>query len=309
MTSQKEIKVQILMATYNGERFLKEQINSIRNQTFQEWELLIRDDGSTDNTRGIISYFLKLDSRIKLVEEQGNLGAKDSFFSLLKRNTTPFFMFSDQDDVWKEDKVAKSVDLIIDLDDVPALGFTGLCVVDENLKKSRSSRRVNNEDITFEKLLFENQVTGATIIGNRMLREKVIEKESLDTRAISMHDWWLTLIASQFGIIKFLDEDSMMYRQHNANVLGASVTRFSKLMKINKIGYFIDNTKKDVDSTFVQARYFWELYKDDINLDSRKLFGIILKKEQIKASSKIKFISKRHVHGILQNLFFILKIM
>ncbi|MDK1732058.1 glycosyltransferase family 2 protein [Dellaglioa algida] len=296
------------MATYNGEKYLKEQINSIRNQTFQEWELLIRDDGSTDHTMDIIAYYLKLDSRIKLIEKQGNIGAKGSFFQLLRRSTAPFFMFSDQDDVWKKDKIVKSINLIKDFDDVPVLGFTGLCVVDVNLKKIRSSKRVKIKDITFEKLLLENQVTGATIIGNKALRDKVMETENLNTSFISMHDWWITLVASQFGVVKFLDEDTMMYRQHDANVLGASVSRYSKLKKVNKICYFIDNTKKDVEGTFIQAQYFWELYKDDIDLNTRKLFDIILKKKKINFGLKLKFLSKKRVHGVLQNLFFIIKI-
>ena len=99
-------KIDILMATYNGEKYLAEQIDSIICQTYKNWNLLIRDDGSSDNTFKILKEYEKKDDRIKIIKDKkGNLGIAKNFEELLKISSSELIMFSDQDDVWKKDKI------------------------------------------------------------------------------------------------------------------------------------------------------------------------------------------------------------
>ena len=99
-------KIDILMATYNGEKYLVEQLDSIINQTYRNWNLLIRDDNSTDKTLEIIQNYHKKDKRIKILKDnKGNLGIVRNFEELLKSSESEFIMFSDQDDIWVENKL------------------------------------------------------------------------------------------------------------------------------------------------------------------------------------------------------------
>ena len=102
-------KLAILLATYNGERYLQEQIDSLYRQTYKDWVLYIHDDGSTDGTCGIISKNAAEHGNIVVMEHQGGHGAKDNFFGMLERVDADYYMFCDQDDVWLEDKVEKSL--------------------------------------------------------------------------------------------------------------------------------------------------------------------------------------------------------
>ena len=103
-------KIEILMATYNGEKYIREQIDSIISQTYSNWTLLIRDDVSKDDTVKIIKEYEKKDKRIKLLEDnKGNLGFVKNFEELLKNSSEDFIMFSDQDDYWLEDKIEKYI--------------------------------------------------------------------------------------------------------------------------------------------------------------------------------------------------------
>ena len=102
------MKVNIVLSTYNGARFLAEQLESIQKQTFTDWQLLIRDDGSTDTTPKIISEFVASDPRIRFINEHDrqNVGVIKNFFTLVKYDVADYYFFSDQDDVWLPDKLA-----------------------------------------------------------------------------------------------------------------------------------------------------------------------------------------------------------
>ena len=108
-------KVDILLATYNGEKYLSEQIDSILSQSFKEFRLLISDDCSTDNTRKILEKYASKDNRIKIYFQKQNLGVIKNFEFLLKKVENKYYMFSDQDDIWKEKKIEKSLKVITTL--------------------------------------------------------------------------------------------------------------------------------------------------------------------------------------------------
>lgn len=222
------MKVTILMSTYNGERFLAEQIESIRQQTYTDWQLLIRDDGSKDRTREIIQDFCQKDNRIHFVNPDSveNLGVIKSFFHLLKHQMSDVYFFSDQDDVWLPEKVEMQLEEAIKYDDnQPLLVYTDLKVVDQELNVVHESMIRTQSDHANTELLqeiTENTVTGGVSMINQALADLWTGQEKYD---LLMHDWYLALLAAAFGHLVYIDRPSELYRQHSNNVLGARTLR------------------------------------------------------------------------------------
>lgn len=224
--------IAILMSTYNGELYLREQINSLLYQTEQNWVLYVRDDGSSDSTISIINdYCIKYPSKIILIKDNlGNLKSASSFMYLLSVVESDYYMFCDQDDVWLPSKIQMSLSKIKKLEqkqtNEAVLVFTDLTVVDSNLKTINSSMwaysNINPENAkVFYKTCCLNSVTGCTIMFNNSLKEKVLPYPA----ASRMHDWWISLNAAHFGIVDYLKDTTVLYRQHDANVLGADQTK------------------------------------------------------------------------------------
>ncbi|HFU3844665.1 TPA: glycosyltransferase family 2 protein [Streptococcus suis] len=216
------MKVNILMSTYNGQQFLAEQIRSIQDQTYTDWTLLVRDDGSSDKTREILQDYASQDSRIRLidVEETENLGVIKSFHRLVHYEQADYYFFSDQDDVWLPDKLAVSLQEAQSYPtDQPLMVYMDLTVVDQDLQVMtesmiRSQSHHANTQLIQE--LTENTVTGGVAMINHSLASLWTKTED-----IIMHDWYLALLASAFGKLVFIDKAGELYRQHADNVLGA----------------------------------------------------------------------------------------
>ncbi|MCP1639094.1 glycosyltransferase family 2 protein [Streptococcus gallinaceus] len=216
------MKINILMSTYNGERFIAEQIRSIQEQTVTDWTLLIRDDGSSDQTPEIIQAFAQEDSRIRFINarERKNYGVIKNFYTLLKYEEADLYFFSDQDDIWLPEKIAMT---LAEADhysaEEPLLIYTDLKVVNQDLKVSsesmiRSQSHHANTQLVQE--LTENTVTGGTMMINHSLAQLWQGDEE-----ILMHDWYLALLAAAFGKLVYIDKAGELYRQHDSNVLGA----------------------------------------------------------------------------------------
>lgn len=228
------MKVNILMSTYNGQQFLAEQIRSIQEQTFSDWALLIRDDGSSDQTKDLLHDFARQDSRIRLidVEEQNNLGVIKSFHRLVQYEKADYYFFSDQDDVWLPDKLEVSLREAQSYPtDQPLMVYMDLTVVNQDLQVMtesmiRSQSHHANTELVQE--LTENTVTGGVAMINHALAELWSETED-----ILMHDWYLALLASALGKLVFIDKPGELYRQHADNVLGARTLskRFKKWIR------------------------------------------------------------------------------
>lgn len=216
------MKVTILMSTYNGEQFLEEQIRSIQSQTYTEWNLLIRDDGSTDATQEIIARFVKEDARISWMNQENpqNMGVIRSFYTLTKHEPADFYFFSDQDDVWLPDKLEISLAKAAQYPaEVPLMVYMDLKVVDQNLQVlSESMIRSQSDHANTELVqeLTENSVTGGVAMINQALADLWTQTED-----ILMHDWYLALLATAFGNLVYIDQPGELYRQHGNNVLGA----------------------------------------------------------------------------------------
>jgi rhamnosyltransferase len=218
------MKVHILMSTYNGGRFVRDQIDSIQKQTFQDWHLLIRDDGSSDDTVAIIREMQANDARITLINQPGdtNLGVIQSFYTLLKHEAADYYFFSDQDDFWVPEKLQLQLDEAQKYDPrMPLMIYTDLKVVDQDLKVIHESMiKVQSDHANTELVqeLTENTVTGGVSLINHALAELWEHNPETD---ILMHDWYLALLATATGKLIYLPTPTELYRQHDANVLGA----------------------------------------------------------------------------------------
>lgn len=216
------------MATFNGEKFLAQQIESILAQDYRQIRIVIRDDGSSDGTIGIISQFIRLHpEKISLFSGEGmHLGATGSFMTLIQQASSDYVMLADQDDVWLPAKVSAC---LLEMkksesrygERTPLLIHTDLKVADENLSVVSGSfwkyQSLSPECDSINRLLVQNVVTGCTVMMNRSLLNLV---RPVDAGVIG-HDWWLGLMASAFGKIISLPQATILYRQHGKNTVGA----------------------------------------------------------------------------------------
>lgn len=230
--------IDILLATYNGERFLKYQLDSIFNQTYKEFVLLIHDDGSSDGTLEIIDeYQSKYPGKIELIEDPViHRGATLSFAYLIEHSSSDFLMFCDQDDVWLNDKIEITFNAMLSLEkdfpNQPLMIFTDLKEVEEDLTiKNHSfikSQKLFPELITMPvQFLSLNVVAGCTMMINKRSKECILPIPS--SRIV--HDQWIAVNISHFGKIKYLPIPTILYRQHNSNALGANQVGYSYFIK------------------------------------------------------------------------------
>ena len=228
MTSQTD-HVAILLATYNGEKYIAQQLDSLIAQTYPDWELFIHDDCSRDATPVILKkYAAAFPERIHIIEAPSQGSAKGNFLFLMRQIDAPYIMFCDQDDVWKADKIECSLSVLKALEaqkgaDVPLLTFSDSTVADEALRVIDESffsyQNLNPKRLCFSGLLVQNVVPGNTVLFNRSLLQYA--RKCSDADAIVMHDWWCALVGAYFGEIVFINESTLLYRQHKDSLLGA----------------------------------------------------------------------------------------
>lgn len=265
------MKVNIVLSTYNGARFLAEQLESIQKQTFTDWQLLIRDDGSTDITPQIIAEFVKADPRIHFINEHDrqNFGVIKNFFTLVKYEKADYYFFSDQDDVWLPDKMATMLDEVIHHDkSQPLMIYMDLSVVDQNLNVTHPSMirsQTHHANTTLLAELTENTVTGGVAMINHALAEKWE-----DTDDVIMHDWYLALLATATGKLVYIDKPGELYRQHDNNVLGARTFRkrlakwLNPLQALEKYWWLITTSQRQAELLLGQP---------DLSTIQRELIG------------------------------------
>ncbi|HEO6539346.1 TPA: glycosyltransferase family 2 protein [Streptococcus agalactiae] len=295
------MKVNILMATYNGEKFLAQQIESIQKQTFKEWNLLIRDDGSSDKTCDIIRNFTAKDSRIRFINESEhhNLGVIKSFFMLVNYEVADFYFFSDQDDVWLPEKLSVSLEAAKHkASDVPLLVYTDLKVVNQELNILQDSMiraQSHHANTTLLPELTENTVTGGTMMINHALAEKWFTPND-----ILMHDWFLALLAASLGEIIYLDLPTQLYRQHDNNVLGArTMDKRFKILREGPKSIFTRYWKLIHDSQ-KQASLIVDKYGDIMTANDLELIKCFIKIDKQPFMTRLRWLWK---YGYSKNQF------
>ncbi|MCJ1977789.1 glycosyltransferase family 2 protein [Lactococcus paracarnosus] len=249
MNEAKDDKIAILMATYNGDKYIEEQIQSIINQTFRNWELFIRDDGSTDETEKKINKFTVTDQRIHQINDKlGNLGPCLNFGELIKTHLNhKYIMFADQDDVWLPNKIEISLDKIKKLEqanqNIPLLVYTNYYISDSNLNDQMIVYNKLDQNNISGRLLVHSWVMGCTSIINLSLARLAVDipKEAEN------HDNWLAILASTIGKIEYLKEPTMIHRIHEENVTKNTNTNTlsNRLNRIREmISYGLPEKKK-----------------------------------------------------------------
>lgn len=306
--------VDILMSTYNGEKYIEEQINSLLAQSYTNWNLIIRDDYSSDNTIQIVEKFQKqYPQKISIIKDNlKNLGINQSFFVLMQNSRADYLMFCDQDDFWLPDKIKLTLEEILKIEknnhsiNHPALIFSDLKVVNENLKIIVESfwqiMSINpNNAKQINKIIVRNSVTGCTMMINKPLKN-MIEKIP---QAALIHDWWITLVACLFAQISYINQPTILYRQHNNNVMGLGKKSKIKQLLANPFKTFKELKKKEI-SFQIQAKQLLEIYRENIK-DQDKVnilenySNLYQKNYLIRICKRIrfKFLTESWLHNII----------
>lgn len=222
------VTVDILLATYNGEKYLSEQLDSIIAQTYASWRIIAHDDGSTDNTLAILKDYSALypDKIVLLEDEIQTRSAQANFSYLMTFSTAPYIVLCDQDDVWSFDKLSivmallQQADLVVH--DLRVVDTQGDVIHDSFLMQNHSRQGFWNN-------FFHNSFIGCAMAFNRKVYDKVMPIPS----NVPMHDWWIGLIAQLYGKVIFCDKSLMDYRRHNANASSsAQVSTYSFFEKV-----------------------------------------------------------------------------
>ena len=219
--------IEVILPTFNGACFLREQIDSIARQTLRPCRLLLRDDGSSDGTQELIQQLAhQYGSWIEVLPSQRNLGCTGNVNELLEATSAPYVALADQDDVWLPNKLEIAYRDLCSVElargsGSPVLVHTDLRLVDERLQdlgETYMQKQLIKPALDSpSELALTNVVTGCTVLCNRSLLDRALP---LPAEAL-VHDWWLALVASLFGCIRFHPSCAILYRQHSANSIGA----------------------------------------------------------------------------------------
>ena len=301
------VTIDILLSTYNGYPYLKELLDSVLNQTFKDWRLIVRDDGSSDGTcETIQNYCKEFPDKITIVNNnEAHIGACQSFARLLECSTAKYIMFCDQDDVWLPTKIAMTLNRMCEIESLhkglPILVHTDLKVVDKDLGIISDSfwkfQHINPDLKRINNMLIMNNVTGCTMMINKELKMLSIPI----TEGSVMHDWWIALVASVFGITEHINFATILYRQHGRNDTGAM--RYSPRYFMSRIGR-VDETITFIRKIVTQSKIFNVAFKGCFSQDQFEViynFSTLLEKGRMKRLYDM--LCYRYVgYGFLRNL-------
>jgi glycosyltransferase involved in cell wall biosynthesis len=276
--------IDILLSTYNGQKYLPSLLESLENQSNTLWDLIVRDDGSSDESNGIVRAFqAKHPDNVAIVDNaQLHLGPKDSFAELLKHSNAPYCMFCDQDDVWLPAKIELTYNKMRETEadgSVPVLVYTDLIVANANLDIIDESffhfqNIATHLDHDKYYLFYKNPSAGCTIMINHAAVEAI---QPIGSKAV-MHDWWTSIFCSTSGIMACLNTPTALYRQHQFGTLGAEMLQPFSLRRylgtvllstghfkktIRRHCKFISQAKEasmQFGFQFSATRYFWSIF-------------------------------------------------
>lgn len=264
------MKVLVLMSTYNGDRYLREQIDSILAQEDVEVQLLVRDDGSKDKTCDILDEYASQYENIKILKSN-NVGFVKSFSKLLSiaqnyKHQLDYFAFSDQDDVWKPKKLKIACEHLSRMNQNLPLLFTS--------NSECTDKNMNILGLFHQKEPYrtkENVMIYATEQGCSMVfNKKAVELYNLHHPVISWHDRWMSFICNFFGEMYYTHEPLFYYRLHENNTLGGKTSLYQRLLNT-----FIIIAKKDRDS-YPMIKEFYQLYETSLSDTDKKIIRIYI---------------------------------
>lgn len=280
-------EVQVLLSSYNGEKYIREQIDSILAQENVAVKLLVRDDGSMDKTVEILKAYEEANDNIWVLYGE-NLGVIHSFFTLIEEaEEAEFTAFADQDDVWLPEKLFRAVSALEEQkSELPLVYCSAKQLVDEQLNPLSQALHYNNVRPAFGNALVENMCTGCTCVINREMLQ-LLKGRTPDFTV--MHDFWIYLVGSCFGRVLYDKESYILYRQHSGNELGAA----SSLLENYKRR--IKNFKKHRGQLTRQAGELLRLYGKELSGDDKKLTANRTLAEELVQAKKDKKIRRKLV--------------
>ena len=288
-------KIDVLMATYNGEAYLEEQIKSILNQTYKNFNLIISDDNSIDKTLQILKKYQILDNRITVYHQSKNLGYIKNFEYLCKKARSKYFALSDQDDIWDKRKLEEMIEYLQIKN--ASLVYCDLTIVDRNSDVICESmiRYMNKLSICMNEndynlLKFDNVVTGCAMLGLTNEMKKAIPFPT----KIFVHDWWIATICSQSGKVVYYDKSLISYRQHDKNTIGikSQNKKFKSFKNYRK--EIIDFKIEQYESCIKNEKKF-SIENRQFNEQSLKLFKTLKSKRRVKFNDICKYYKNESV--------------
>ena len=286
--------VLVLMSTYNGEKYITEQLDSILNQENVLVDILIRDDGSNDRTIAILDEYRKKYSNIDYYKGQ-NLGSAKSFLDLIvSAGAYKYYALCDQDDVWDQDKLICAIKVLEKMNNnLPLLYYSNLRIVDKNLNFLRLSHKVPHIQTNKYSALVEYMMTGCTGVFNSVAK-KMLSKRT--PSYCSMHDAWIYTICKIFGDVYYDFAPHISYRQHGDNVIGA-YNPYNFMTYINKIRRLCD---RSLQPRYKDAINFYECFSDVMSFkDKEKVEKIIQYKKSF--SSKLRLLMDKDLCAASRN--------
>lgn len=293
-------QVAVVMSTYNGERYLEEQVRSILAQEGVDVRLIVRDDGSSDGTVALLREW-EQEGKLELVIGE-NLGVVGSFLELVRIATERSYAYvslSDQDDVWHADKLSRAVSLLSQRNQDEALLYCSeYTYCDQNLNQTGRSH-LCRIGFTLETMLYENMTSGNTIVINHELARRVTE---VGPDGVYTHDWWLSLVASAIGELVYDDFSSLEYRRLEDNAspsgrgVGAIVT--------NRIKRFVKGGElKQVTGQIVKLD---SAFGEELTPEKKVVVGRFLRGGRIsKVFAPMRLRQKRFDEFLLRMLFLV----
>jgi len=299
--------IAILLSTYNGEKYIIDQLKSLENQSYPYFDLHIRDDASSDDTLQLIENFKsESNMNITILPTKNNLGAKNNFEFLLENSLQAkqyeYFMFCDQDDVWFNDKIIRSYEKIQQLENEfssmqPLLIYTNLQVVDETLHILGDSLwndfHLDPKKNALNFLAMQCNITGCTMMFNRKLAKLSLP---FPTEAI-MHDYWVGMVASSLGQLDYLDKATISYRQHGNNVSGGA-DKFNLRYIIHKASKFFNNDEyyEVLGRQIMQSESFLLQYKSYLAEDKIEILEAMISHQSVSFFKRITLMKKYQLY-------------
>lgn len=288
--------IQVLLAGYNGEKYLPRQLASLHAQDDPAFSVLMQDDGSADSTPALLQ--AAADERFSLGAEGGkHLGAIGNFISLMGQCTADYAALCDQDDVWAADKLSRCRAAMEQAEarygaETPLLVHSDARLVDGEGRVLSGSffahQGWDGNAAALSRLLVQNNVTGCTLMMNAPLRRLVVQHG--DPQAMHMHDWFIALTAAAFGHIVFIPEQLVDYRQHGVNVMGASQKGLLQ-RGMQALGQW-QKGKQRIALTYAHTRAFLNAYAADLPEASRQTVENYLATERMGKLRRVITIQK-----------------
>ncbi len=286
------MSILVLMSVYNGEKYLREQLDSILQQDYSDVAILARDDASGDTSTGILKQYATERDEVKWYSGE-NCGAWKSFMDLVKAAPLEYdyYAFADQDDVWLPNKIRVAVERLQEMGqkygkDIPLQYGSNITPVNEKLEKIDTGIDLNNYNASFGSAMVQGITSGLTCVFNKAALLRM--QQAANVEFMIMHDWWLYLVVSCFGKVYYDNNSHVLYRQHGKNVCGARTSR------LERIKYRITHFWERSHSVPRQMQEFIKCYKD-IPKENLRLAQIVAGAEK-DYGKRICLVKEKKIH-------------